>query len=173
MAVEALVPIGEYLATSYDPEMEYVDGQLVERNVGEYDHSQLQGSIIMLLGERSRGRFRVLPEQRVQVSPSRYRVPDVCVMALPHRREPVLTQPPHLAIEIRSPEDRLPAILAKVSDYLAFGIQHVWVIDPHKRTVQEYGPDLVRQAEDLTLETELVGRIDFGLLFAALDQPTE
>jgi hypothetical protein len=30
------IAVEEYLATSYRPDMEYVDGQLVERHVGEY-----------------------------------------------------------------------------------------------------------------------------------------
>ena len=29
------IPVEEYLRTSYEPDMEYVDGQLVERSVGE------------------------------------------------------------------------------------------------------------------------------------------
>jgi hypothetical protein len=32
------VPVEEYLNTSYDPDREYVDGQLVERHVGEHFH---------------------------------------------------------------------------------------------------------------------------------------
>ena len=32
----------EYLATSYRPDREYVDGAVVERNLGEHDHSRLQ-----------------------------------------------------------------------------------------------------------------------------------
>jgi hypothetical protein len=29
-----LVPVEEYLSTNYDPDCEYVDGQIVERNLG-------------------------------------------------------------------------------------------------------------------------------------------
>jgi hypothetical protein len=36
------IPVEEYLRTTYHPDMEYVDGQLVERNVGERRHSRLQ-----------------------------------------------------------------------------------------------------------------------------------
>jgi hypothetical protein len=37
-----MITIGEYLSTSYKPDLEYVDGELLERNVAEWDHSWLQ-----------------------------------------------------------------------------------------------------------------------------------
>jgi hypothetical protein len=67
MATLTAVPVEEYLRTSYDPDREYVDGQLVERHVGEYFHSLLQTLIASELHGRSRERrFRVFTEQRVQ-----------------------------------------------------------------------------------------------------------
>jgi len=43
MATLNAVPVEEYLRTYYDPDREYVDGQLVERrHVGEYFHSRMQ-----------------------------------------------------------------------------------------------------------------------------------
>src|SRR4051812_16724509 len=103
MATSTAVPVEEYLRTNYDPDMEYVDGQLLERHVGEYFHSRLQFLIAQLLGYRERERrYRVFTEQRVRVSDApRYRIPDLCVKALPHKVAPVLTQP-DLAIEILS-----------------------------------------------------------------------
>jgi hypothetical protein len=35
----SLVSLEEYLRTSYDPDMEFVDGVLVERNVGDWLHA--------------------------------------------------------------------------------------------------------------------------------------
>jgi len=43
-----LVSVEEYLNTSYpDGDREYVDGQIVERNVGEIDHAGLQTRIMI------------------------------------------------------------------------------------------------------------------------------
>ena len=39
---------------------------------------------------------------------------------------------PDLAIEVRSKTDRWPDILEKVDEYLRFGTQMVWVIDPKR-----------------------------------------
>ena len=42
MAVATFVPVEEYLSTSYERDCAYVEGRLVERNVGERDHGYLQ-----------------------------------------------------------------------------------------------------------------------------------
>ena len=39
MSLGTLVSLEEYLNTSYDPDVEYVDGELVERNVGDWLHA--------------------------------------------------------------------------------------------------------------------------------------
>ena len=39
---ERLVPVEEYLGTSYRPDCDYVDGRIEERNFGEYEHSKIQ-----------------------------------------------------------------------------------------------------------------------------------
>jgi len=176
MATSTSVPVEEYLRTTYDPDMEYVDGELVERHVGERRHSRLQFLIGLLLGSREhRGKFHTYTEQRVLVmgAKHRYRIPDLCVMALPYRDEPVFTIPPHLAIEVVSPDDTMADLLAKVSDYLRFGIPHIWIADPYKRTVQVADRGGFRDCGNLVVETDLVGRVDFRELFAQLDEPTE
>src|SRR5215472_4504894 len=135
MATSSAIPVEEYLRTTYDPDMEYLDGQLVERHVGEYFHSRLQTLIVMVLATRERERrYRVFTEQRIQVGDQRYRIPDICVKVLPHVVTPVLKRP-DLAIEVVSPDDEVPDMLAKIGDYLAAGIPHIWVIDPYKRTL--------------------------------------
>src|ERR1017187_7792833 len=138
MATFTAVPVEEYLRTTYYPDREYVGGQLVERHVGEYFHSRLQALIVALLIERERPRhFRSLTELRVQVSTEpRYRIPDICVKALPHERTSILIRP-DLVIEVVSPDDEVPEMLTKIGDYLAAGIPHIWVVDPYKRTLAE------------------------------------
>jgi Uma2 family endonuclease len=176
MATSTSVPVEEYLRTSYEPDMEYVDGELVERHVGERKHSRLQTLAVLLLGARERqGKFHVMTEQRLRVvgKKHRYRIPDVCVMALPYRSEPVFTTPPHLIIEIVSPEDETADLLAKLADYLRFGVAHIWIADPYKHTVQEADRDGIRPCPGLMLDTELVGHVDFKDLFAKLEEPTD
>ena len=174
MITSTAVPVEEYLRTTYDPDMEYVDGQLVERHVGEYDHSGLQTLLVIELGTRRRERrFRVFTEQRVRVSDEpRYRIPDVCVKALPHEKTPVLVRP-DVVIEIVSPDDKPLEIAEKIGDYQAAGIPYIWIADPYERTLIEADHAGIRRPSTLTLVAPLVGEVDFGLLFQQLDEPSE
>ena len=143
MPSRTLVSVDEYLHTSYDPDCDYVDGEIVERNVGETDHSDLQGEIICLLSARGGERlaFIRLSEQRVQVSPTRFRIPDVCVVAGSKPTEQILTKPPLIAVEILSKDDRVSQMQERIDDYLKFGVRYVWVIDPRTRRAWIYTSD--------------------------------
>jgi Uma2 family endonuclease len=137
--------------------------------------SRLQTLVVFPESSRAHAAVCVLTEQLLLVSGKkhRYRIPDVCVMALPYRSEPVLTTPPHLVIEIVSPDDDAADMLSKVADYLRFGVPHIWIPDPYKRTLQEADNEGIRPCPDLVVGTELVGRVDFPELFSQPDEPTE
>jgi hypothetical protein len=76
-----LVSVNEYLGTSYRPDREYIDGELVERNVGEWSHSCLQALLLkQLLNYEDQLGLLAVPGQRVQVKAARFRVPDLCVV---------------------------------------------------------------------------------------------
>jgi hypothetical protein len=67
MSTATLISVDEYLATSYRPDPELLDGQLVERNSGEYDHSNLQSALVTWFRIRAREwGIRAVVEQRVQ-----------------------------------------------------------------------------------------------------------
>jgi Uma2 family endonuclease len=172
IAVEpkTLISVDEYLHTSYDPDREYVDGEVLERNLGELDHADLQTEIATYLRIRYRkAGFLAVVEQRVQVWPTRFRVPDVCVTS--GEREQISRRPPLIVIEILSPEDRVSALEKKINDYLAFGVPNIWVIDPEERCAFIYTRDGRRESKDLILRTT-DGAIVLPLpeIFAALDQ---
>src|SRR5947209_1116935 len=85
-----LIPVNEYLQTAYRPDCDYVDGELVERIVGEKDHSKVQREILFYLHERRElWNIFAIQEQRLQVSRTRYRVPDVCVIVGPEPDEQI------------------------------------------------------------------------------------
>jgi len=155
MAVAELVSAEQYLRTSFEHDAEFVEGRIVERPVPTWDHASMQG---FLIGElwaigRRLGLFAV-PEQRVQVHPNRYRVPDVCVVTERPEVRGIVTRPPYLCIEILSPEDTAVATLEKVREYLNFGVTWIWVIDPASRTGQVHGPDGVANIEDRIFFTD-------------------
>ena len=153
-ALGALVSIEEYLRTDYEPDCDYVDGVLVERNVGEKDHGMVQRRLMRFFEERSRDwNIFIIQEQRVQVSPTRYRVPDTCVIIGPEPDEQIFTKPPFLCIEVLSPEDRMSRMQQKIADYLKFGVSYVWVVDPQTRQAWIYTADIMREVTDGMLRT--------------------
>ena len=123
MATAVQVSVSDYLNTTYRPDQELLDGRLIERNVGEYDHSNLQGALVAWTRTRQREwNIRVLPEQRIQVAPGRFRVPDLCVVSRKQKLEAVFTEPPVICVEILSKQDTLQSLQDRIDDYrfLAF-----------------------------------------------------
>jgi Uma2 family endonuclease len=150
-----VVSVEEYLRTSFtDGDREYIDGRIVERNLGEKDHSKTLAELIYFFGTKrdSLGTI-VFPSQRVQVKPRRVRVPDLCVYLGKEPEDQVFHTPPFLAIEILSKDDRPGEVQEKIRDYLEFGVPYVWVIDPRKRTGFIYTPGGEHEARDGVLRT--------------------
>ncbi len=134
MSSTTLISLQEYLATSYRPDCDFIDGELQARNLGELEHALLQTAIAAWFWERQK-EWNALPvvEQRVQVAATRFRIPDVSVLRADQSREPIITIPPLILIEVLSKDDTLRSMRERVDDYLNFGVQHVWILDPATR----------------------------------------
>jgi Uma2 family endonuclease len=153
--VKPVVPLSRYLATSYRPDCEFLDGELLERNVGEWDHGRLQGLLSTYLCNREKQwGILVVLAQRVQVSPTRFRVPDIAVVAGPPPAGPILVEPPFLCIEILSPRDRMMEMQERIDDYLNFGVRYVWLLHPRQRRAFVYTLDAVPEVKDGMLRTD-------------------
>ena len=154
-AHSALVSVEDYLNTSYeDGDREFVDGVILERNLGEKDHSRVQRELIAFFGELEQTlKTYSFPEQRVQVKKTRFRVPDVCVYIGREPEEQVFRTPPFLVVEILSKDDRASEMQEKIDDYLAFGVAFVWVIDPRRRIGIIHTAEGSREARDGVLRT--------------------
>jgi Uma2 family endonuclease len=131
--MEPVVTMAAYLRTSYRPDCEFVDGTVVERNVGERAHSvAIRESLLFLAGRYPHLRERLLPGVKVRVGPTRIRVPDLCLLAGSTTQERVIMTPPSLCIEILASEDTFAGTLERVRDCLAMGVPTCWIIDPIK-----------------------------------------
>jgi len=128
------VSVEEYLATHYRPDVEYIEGELQERNVGEVEHSETITALIRwFLAHEQEWQLRILPDVRVRVAAERYRIPDVCICAQSRKDRRIVTTPPLVVIEVLSPEDRISRYHERIADYLAMGIRGIWVLDPETR----------------------------------------
>jgi Uma2 family endonuclease len=150
MGATTLVSADEYLSSVYEPDMDFVDGELEDRNVGEKDHAKLQFRVAKILD--SLGEWFVTIETRTKVSPTRYRVPDVSVYA-EEPDEQVFTAPPLLVVEILSPEDRMSRMQRKMEDYYKMGCRNIWILDPWRRKSYRYdGTAIVEAQGNLTTD---------------------
>jgi Uma2 family endonuclease len=142
MASSTLIPVSEYLSNTYEPDCDYIDGELQERNVGELPHGVLQGLLITIFNVNRRT-WSVFAgtEVRVQVNSHRYRVPDVCVLRSSDPFVPIIHKAPLICIEVLSPEDRIQRMQERIDDYAEMGVEHIWLIDPISRHAWIATPD--------------------------------
>lgn len=143
------VSVEEYLKTDYpDGDREYLDGVVVERNVGSPVHSALQKILIVhLAAYEKRFGLAVRPECRTRIRETRYRVPDVLVMSKPFRQtERILLDAPLLVIEILSPDDRMRDTIQRFREYEKIGVRYIVLMDPEDRlTFSFVNGDLVQR----------------------------
>ncbi len=149
MATATHVPVEVYLSSNYEPDAEYVDGAIEERPMGQYDHASWQKAILLWFANNAKEwNSRVLPDYRVKVSATRYRVPDVTVFDRLRPIEQILTYPPIAVFEVLSPEDRVARMLVKLRDYQTMGILTIVVIDTDTDTIYRYWDGVLTPSED-------------------------
>lgn len=171
-ATSTLIPVAEYLASSYRPDCDYLEGEVRERNLGDRLHSMVQAFFtgVFHINGPAWG-VRALPEMRVQVRPQRYRIPDVCVIDRQTPFERILTHPPLLCIEVLSPGDSLGELQERVDDYVAMSVPHIWAVDPTRRRayIAAAAGFVQPQGRELNIEGTPI-RISLDELFAELDE---
>ena len=123
MATSTRLSLLEYLKTSYRADREYVDGELLERNVGKWEHARLQALLASWFQSQEKSwSVKVAVEQRVPVSPT------PCPYSRCHARiagpstgcNP--SNPPLLVVEILSPDDTYTETQSRSADYLRMGV---------------------------------------------------
>jgi len=165
------VPLSDYLGHPFHPDVDYVDGVLDERNLGEFDHSRLQGALfVALMAFEKELDARAMVELRVQVAPTRFRIPDVCLIPA-SSKTPVVQVAPLLCVEVLSSEDRLPRMRTRCEDYLQMGVGMVWIFDPASRTAYELDGSGLRElkADELRLEGATAS-LSIAKIFEVLDR---
>ena len=147
MRTGVLVPLADYLGHTPDPDCEYLEGRLVERNVGEISHSDAQGRTYAFVLFNKRG-FWSGVEVRTQIRPDRFRIPDVVICRGGRPPGRIITAPPEVAVEVLSPEDRAADIQEKIDEYLRFGVSAVWIIDPERQRAWIHTPEGAHEVMD-------------------------
>jgi Uma2 family endonuclease len=169
MATTTGIPLSEYLATSYSPDCDFLDGELQERNLGEIEHAKVQAAIAAWFYQhRKQWELHVLPEVRIQISATRFRVADLCLVAREAGEVDVVRHAPLAIIEILSPEDRVSRYHERLADYRKMGALSLWIVDPQARQ----GYDCSSGNWIRTLHFQVPGTpiaLDLAAIFAELD----
>ena len=170
MESKLLMSVEEYLHTSFeDADCDYLDGEVVERNVGEWEHASVQGALLDIFYRlRKTLGIQARVEIRIQIGPRRFRVADVAVWPAGFVGKGIPSEPPFLAIEILSPADRMTRMQPKIQEYLSIGVRYVWLIDPYEKNALVYSRDFPggRLADVLTTDDPAI-EIPLSALFEA------
>lgn len=158
-----------FLMRSEDqPRREYVDGKVEAKVSPQKKHGLIQKRLIASLdafaARSSPPLGESFPELRCTYA-GRSIVADVAFLLAEHIRadelgEPVdeTLRPPDLYAEVVSPDRSQRRPGERLSHAVANGCALGWLIDPYRRTIDVYRPDMVpiRLADDGVLEGELV-----------------
>ena len=144
---------------------ELVAGELRMMSPSGWKHGEIVGKFHVMLGRHIEdyrlGRlFGAETGFLIARNPDTVRAPDIAFIRQEHLPESDPAEafwpgPPDLAVEVLSPNDRRADLDEKIRDWLAAGVQLVWIVDPSQRTVTTY-----RSPEDVTVQTaddELAG----------------
>jgi Uma2 family endonuclease len=134
MATTTQISLEEYLRTPFEPDAEYVQGEVQERARGEYEHNTVQWAILDWFRRHDKTwHTRTIQEQRTRLRSGNVRLPDVSVWRRDVPVQPVFDQPQLIAVEVLSPEDRHSRVQEKIDDYRNFQVPNIWIVDPIKR----------------------------------------
>jgi len=122
-------------------QMEWVDGQLVEKTGVTIKHSQIQARLVRYWGnyitdsEQGGDVYTELPCRTLKQG----RRPDVSYLTDELLEQfgnaPALPQSPPMIAEIISPTDAAEELFAKAQEYLESGCEEVWLVFPESRRI--------------------------------------
>ena len=151
MTVEHKLMTGElfdqFLSSHVDGLYELIHGEIVEK-VPTQEHAKIAGIILgelyLYLKQHPEIKAHLGPEVRYRPEGDLYndRLPDVSVQLSdqPPVRRGAVPGMPHLAVEIKSPDDTYLSMRDKAGYYVQHGCPMVWLIYPEKRIVEVYQP---------------------------------
>ena len=170
----AFVSLDEYLNTSYEPDREFVDGALVERNVGTPRHGRLQLIVGAFFRQyRKSLRIEAFVATRLRVADRRHRIPDLLVVETPYEPGKVITDVPVITAEIKSPDDTFDDIIDKCFEYEALGVRNILVMEPDNRRAWLFEQNNLRLLTGNSAQLSLSqATLDFPFaeMFAELDE---
>ena len=152
MSTSILATADEFDTMSFDHPVELIMGEVVHMTNPGGVHGRVCVNTAFLLESwtRSQKFFHIVLSNdtgiQTKVDPDSVRGPDVCVVSktrlgdagIPRGR---LKVAPEVAVEVRSPANTWRELVAKAAEFIAAGVDEVWIIDPDSRHVHVYQED--------------------------------
>jgi Uma2 family endonuclease len=135
-----LVPVEEYLNTSYEPDVEFVDGVLVEKGMPTIAHNFLGRLLLFWFAQFEEVlHYTTLYEVRTQIADrARYRLPDLILCPEPLPKGRIIDVAPWVVIEIVSPDDTINKTRDRFLDYWNLGVRHILQMDPESYVAHRF-----------------------------------
>ena len=160
--------VEDYLHSSYSPDCDYVDGELQERNLGEFDHAAIQAALSRWFGNHAKEwNIWAVTELRIRISSTRFRIADVCLISRDEPIEQVPTRAPLAILEVLSPEDRVSRYQQRLEDYRRMGVKNIWVIDPETRRGYNCSDGNWIEKQSFAIENSPIA-VDLATIFSEL-----
>jgi Uma2 family endonuclease len=147
MATKALITAEQYLSTHFEREPELVHGELAERPLPTRSHGRTQQRLAVLLDHAG----YCCTEVRMRLAEDLYRIPDIAVFEGQGPAEEIPVAPPMLIVEISSPDDRFNDLMKKCEEYRAWGVQHIWLVEPELKRCHVYDNGSLTEVSRFTL----------------------
>jgi Uma2 family endonuclease len=109
---------------------ELVDGVLFVSPAPSNPHQFVVGELLFVLRQICPTRLRVLPGPAVRMSAETELIPDLVVADREQISDSRFTEPPLLAVEVRSPSTALVDLNIKKAVYERFGVESYWIVVP-------------------------------------------
>ncbi len=169
---DKFVSVEEYLRTSYEHDPELIDGRLVERPMPTRLHGWVQAMISFWFAMHMDA-WGVGPESevRTRVRTANFRLPDVSVVSLDPITTRTMDEPPLIAIEILSHDDRALDLEDRARDLRAMGVEHIWLLAPDERRAEAWTDDGWKIAAELKVANSPI-HLDLPWLWAMVDRRT-
>lgn len=149
---------------------ELVRGEVIELPPPRKPHGRVCVNVAYLLETYARARRKGYVTSNdsgviLERDPDMVRGPDVALYEDANAWEELHPKygevPPRLAVEVLSPDDRARYVTRKINDYLANGVDLVWLVDPEERSVTSYrrdrGPLEIKEMGEICEEDLLPG----------------
>lgn len=161
----AVMTVEEYLALGEDPPMtrlELSEGRLIVAPSSNYLHNAVRDELRKLVANfvQEHALGVVTSETDVRLGEATVRRPDVCLFVRGrlrgHDPEALPLPAPDVVFEILSPHDRKRDLELKVRQYLAAGVQAVWLLDPRHGSATRHSRDHEPEQRSEISEPELL-----------------